>query len=235
MGAFITMNEQSSSPNALLRIALIVAVTLLMASKDEAQAEQLLPGRSIRYTSGSATSSGWEQGLVEGTPNLGHFYWSPITSYSQNYVKVPLPANKNLEKAGNQPVQLRPSGSIYAKPIHVPLPANQNHVNASIQTANRVVGSVYAKPIHVPLPVARHAPLQTASSLSGKLRVPSGAHTSADVFLRLASEHVSGQIVHRRAAAPTIATYATLYASRAGTSTQASLASKDVHGKLLDH
>ncbi len=229
------MSEHMSRPIAAARTALCLAVALLMAMQDTALAEQLRPGRSIRYTSGSATSSGWEQGLVEGTPNLGHFYWSPITSYSQNYIKIPLPVNKNLEKASNHPGQLRPAGSIYAKPIHVPLPSNKNLVNAGVQSAAqlRMAGSIYAKPTHMPLPVAQHAPLHTASNVTAKVRVRSGPQASADVSARLSSENVSGHIGHRRAVAPTVATYSGLYPKGTTTSTQTSLASKDVHGQLL--
>src|SRR5262249_7610097 len=180
-------------------------------------------------------SSGWEQGLVEGTPNLGHFYWSPITGYSQSYVKAPLPVNENLKAASRQPLQLRPAGSIYVKPIHVPLPANNTPKRASVQSATqlRVAGSIYVKPIHLPLPSVQRSPLQTVSTVSARVRAPSGPAESTDVSARLTSEHVNGQIDHRKAVAPMVATYSAPAPRYTGTSSQGWLASKAVHGQLV--
>lgn len=39
--------------------------------------------RTVRTTVGSETVTGWWAGMVEGDKNLGHYFWSPITSYKQ--------------------------------------------------------------------------------------------------------------------------------------------------------
>jgi hypothetical protein len=131
-----------------------LSIALCIVTDAEALAQQLQPGRTMRYTSGSTTTSNWERSLVKGTPNLGHFYWSPITSYSQNYVKVPLPANDKLANA--QAPAPRQPGSIYVKPTHVPLPMAQRE-------PRRTVARVSAK-------LASVAPPGTACNLSAQLR-----------------------------------------------------------------
>ncbi|HEY9868949.1 MAG TPA: hypothetical protein V6D08_07265 [Candidatus Obscuribacterales bacterium] len=202
--------------------SLLLALSFVVAACVPAVAEELKPGRGIRYTAGATTSSGWERSLVEGTPNLARFYWAPITSYSQKYIKAPLPPNERLETARKlQQAPLRAPGTIYVKPIHTPLPVV---ARAPVHTATEV--SAYVKPVHVPLPTA---------SVAAKLRAPATAVTSAHVSAQLRSQEVSGEIKHYGAVSPTVATYAVSHPAyrQEHVTSNSARATTDVYGQLV--
>lgn len=76
---------------------------------------------TYRVTTGSTTNQGWEHDLVQGTPNLKHWTWVPVTSYNQGYVRIGPKQAKKPEhiNIANLP---RPKGGIYVKPTKVALP-----------------------------------------------------------------------------------------------------------------
>jgi hypothetical protein len=224
------MNERHHHSVIPLLNSLLLALSLLLSADVPTGAEQLKPGRSIRYTAGATTSSGWERSLVEATPNLGRFYWAPITSYSQKYIKAPLPPNERLERARKmQPAPLRAPGTIYVKPIHALLPA----VERTPVTSTSAV-SAYVKPVHVPPPATKPSPMRVAN-VSAKLRLRSGTIASAEVSARLSSREVGGEIKHYGAVSPAIATYASPYPAyrQERRTSHSPRASTNVHGKLL--
>ncbi len=78
---------------------------------------QMRPG--IRYTIGSKTNRGWENGLLKGNAGLKHFYWSPVTSMVQ---ASPSQTTKAQARSA-APMQQRHEFH-YAKPIKAALPVN---------------------------------------------------------------------------------------------------------------
>src|SRR5579885_301187 len=103
----------------------------------------------IRYTVGAQTNAGWEKPLVSGNKNLGHFFWSPITSMVQASPSKPTSA-----QAMPAPTQAKPEYH-YAKPVHAALPqrppepvhvvAKRTTTQATRATLNRSTADVSAK------------------------------------------------------------------------------------------
>lgn len=141
--------------------------------------QQQLPARNytpgVRYTTGSVTVSGWEKGLTDGDPNLRHWNWSAVTSYTQSvYGKVP--AGAYLDKS-----KQRQPGSIYVKPVHInpdTYAKKFTEVNVPVEhqgpkyvansTARTGTGATLLAPRYVP--VNNETPRQTATNVSAKVR-----------------------------------------------------------------
>jgi hypothetical protein len=92
--------------------------------------------RGLRETVGSVQISGWEQGLVQANPNLGHWNWSPmyaniqrIRGYGDNdQVQGPHTTGKGATQAQPDPAMLQQQQqSHYIKPNHIPLPVPEWH------------------------------------------------------------------------------------------------------------
>jgi len=61
---------------------------------------------------------GWEQGLVKKSPNLGNYYWTPITEYTQNK------GSRQTGKGARPSSSSAPTVRRYVKPHFAPLPVN---------------------------------------------------------------------------------------------------------------
>ena len=145
-----------------------------------------IPG--VRYTTGAVTVSGWEQTLTTNDPNLKHWNWSAMTSYTQScYGKVPAGAYMNKK---------RPSGGIYVKPVHVNpetyaqkrLPYPPINYNANNHSAANVNGNVrFAKPSSGSAAVAKsYSGNYTNTNVGGQIVAGSG-NASRDVYGKLVS------------------------------------------------
>lgn len=64
------------------RLSVIIAGILLAIPASPAFAESKAPP-AVRTTIGAVRVKGWESDLVHSDPNLGNWYWSPITNYIQ--------------------------------------------------------------------------------------------------------------------------------------------------------
>lgn len=115
-----------------------------------AQQQRMIPG--VRYTTGAVTTAGWEKSLTDSNPNLKRWNWSAITSYTQSsYNKVPPGAF--VQKSNKPELQaLKPTGSIYVKPIQV---SPEIYAKKRVQPGVIVVGNT-----------------NNTSSVSGRVRVP---------------------------------------------------------------
>lgn len=144
----------------------------LRVQQSQLPARQYTPG--VRYTTGSVTVSGWEKGLTDGDPNLRHWNWSAVTSYTQTvYGKVPAGAylDKNKQK---------PPGSIYVKPIHVSPDAYVKKTTPYIAAPNngpQYTSNSSSRTGTGAIPIAPHyprveAPAQSNTNVSAKIRVP---------------------------------------------------------------
>lgn len=123
---------------------------LNQAQAASAQQQRMIPG--VRYTTGAVTTSGWEKSLTDGNPNLRRWNWSAITSYTQSsYNKVPPGA---FVQKTNKPEQqaLKPTGSIYVKPIQV---SPEIYAKKRVQPGVIVVGNT-----------------NNTSSVSGRVKLP---------------------------------------------------------------
>lgn len=108
-----------------------------------------VPG--VRYTTGAVTTSGWEKTLTDGDPNLRHWNWSAMTSYTQSsYGKVP---------AGAYQKEKRPSSGVYVKPVHINPDTYAQKRQPFVPIAART-----------PAPARTNAGNQTASNVSGTVR-----------------------------------------------------------------
>ena len=130
-----------------LPVTLLIVVFTLLTGASAANA-QGLEGRTIRYTTGPIITRGWEAELVKGTPNLGRYYWNPITSMGQAYKKIP------------STVALKP-GSIYVKPVQVPLPLAHRtpieaRANRQLQTSARLTSNQVQASVSLPQTIATY-------------------------------------------------------------------------------
>lgn len=82
-----------------------------------AQNIKMRPG--IRYTTGAVTTAGWEKSLTDNDPNLRRWNWSAMTSYTQSMYNHVAPGAMVKKKDTAEIAALRPTGSIYVKPIQV--------------------------------------------------------------------------------------------------------------------
>lgn len=105
-------------PYSLMSFGLSLFLTCLCAPANAQQAESTTVYESKRT---AHKVSGWEHGLVKRSPNLGKYYWTPLTEYSQN---------KGSRRTGKGVRQASPSGQPaqtarhYVKPRFAPLPKN---------------------------------------------------------------------------------------------------------------
>lgn len=136
-----------------------------------------VPG--VRYTTGAVTTAGWEKTLTDGDPNLRHWNWSAMTSYTQSsYGKVP---------AGAYQKDKRPAGGVYVKPVHI---------NPDTYAQKR---QPFA-PITARTPARTNAGNQTASNVSAtvKFNRPSGQPVEAVAKTyggNYTNTNVGGQVV----------------------------------------
>jgi hypothetical protein len=145
---------------------------------------------SIRVTTGSHTSAGWEKNLTDGDPNLRHWTWMPVTSYDQGYIRTPAGQDQN-----GRSLLKRPPGHIYIKPQTMPLPRRVYHF--ADPTPRRSVADLSGS---VRLPNNKPSapePAQTAerkvatySDISGRLMAPKYSAPPSE------SKAVHGRLLH---------------------------------------
>lgn len=180
-------------------IPAFLAGTAFAQDISEAHPQRVRAG--LRYTTGAVTTHGWEKTLTEKNPNLGHWNWSAMTSYTQTEYKKVEPGafiSKGKQKAPPNAIHaqtpLRNPGSIYQKPVHISpetfaprrnyqMPAQ--HVDspeAVHEAGDRALSSsktgVQARlmpapaAVHEPMRSYSPKPLSTSSTLSGVLIPP---------------------------------------------------------------
>lgn len=146
----------------------------MMQQLPDSVRNNMKPG--VRYTIGAQTMKGWENSLVTGNKNLGHFYWSPVTSMVQASPSKP---------TGSQSIAAAPA------------PRREYHYSKPIKGAMPINPSVY-------LPPERHAvannlpPVRktVSTDLSGKLafKKPKGHRASGDVNGQLISTNTNAKL-----------------------------------------
>lgn len=101
------------------------ALTVLAASSAQADQKRII---GLRETVGSVAISGWEQGLVQANPNLGHWHWTPVYANIQRIRTWgdpnPTQPGANKSTTAREPNIPPPH---YVKPIQLPLPEPQWH------------------------------------------------------------------------------------------------------------
>ncbi|MBY0547156.1 MAG: hypothetical protein K2W95_07670 [Candidatus Obscuribacterales bacterium] len=132
-----------------------------------------VPG--VRYTTGAVTTAGWEKTLTDGDPNLRHWNWSAMTSYTQSSYGKVAPGAFQKDK--------RPSGGVYVKPVHI---------NPDTFAQKRAP--------FVPVSARTNAGSQTASNVSGTVRFPRPASQPAEAVAKTyggnyTNTNVGGQVV----------------------------------------
>jgi hypothetical protein len=126
----------------------------------------------VRYTTGYTESSGWEQSLVKGQPNLGRWNWSPIVSYTQSVGSRP------TGKGASAAPSIVPRTSHYVKYNHCALPVaaqpsvnsysaeSNSHGSVSGHTMNRTT-LTYGENVHG---TAFYASPMTSTDVRGVIR-----------------------------------------------------------------
>ena len=159
-------------------------------SGNQGQQYKMQPG--IRYTTGAVTTAGWEKTLTDGDPNLRRWNWSAMTTYTQScYNKVPPGAfvKKNQKDAP----ALRPTGSIYVKPVHIAADAYvkkdkpQPVMVVGTASGNGSVSGQVRLPKPVVASVAPAAKSYNVNYVSGTLSVAQGE--------TLATRQVHGRLI----------------------------------------
>lgn len=79
------------------------------SAKDSALAQ-------LPTTTGVVVTRGWESNLVKSDPNLGHWHWNAIYSFTSSRPKG------NVQKGSESEHKAQAPTSHYMKPIHVALP-----------------------------------------------------------------------------------------------------------------
>jgi len=126
-------NEISKAPchisgpaNWLFALALLFAVCAPVNAQ-QAETKTVYESKRTAHKVG-----GWEHGLIKRTPNLGKYYWTPMTEYTQN--KGSRRTGKGVQ-TGSPTKQLTRH---YVKPKFVPLPKNDRaQYSASQMTETR--------------------------------------------------------------------------------------------------
>ncbi len=159
-------------------------------SGSQGQQFKMQPG--IRYTTGAVTTSGWEKTLTDGDPNLKRWNWSAMTTYTQScYNKVP--AGAFVKKNQKDAPALKPTGSIYVKPVRI---AADAYVKKEKPQPVMVVGTgsnTASVSGHVRLPkpvvasIAPAAKSYNVNYVSGTLSIPDGES--------LATRQVHGKLI----------------------------------------
>lgn len=160
----------------------------------------------VRVTTGVEEVKGWEQGLVKGNPNLGHWHWDPIYSYKQGYGVL---RQKPL-KPGNGPF----AGGQPGKPTK--------------STFNYPIDHHDVKPIHLP-----YSP-QAMAEIQGRLSQPERQQSPENE--PETKESVSGQLTNHPIKQPVISSYKHTYAQLANPETALKYSNQqtDVYGQLLN-
>ncbi|HEY9784862.1 MAG TPA: hypothetical protein V6D17_05625 [Candidatus Obscuribacterales bacterium] len=110
-------------------LALSLFASILVGCQLKAQA-QVQTTEEVTYGKRTAYSvSGWERDLVKADPNLGNFYWNPITKYTQS---------KGSRRTSRQTVHVSPQEfrSRYMKPIHTQLPTASKGASGTLASSS---------------------------------------------------------------------------------------------------
>lgn len=85
--------------------------------------------------------TGWQSGLVNRSPNLGQYYWSPVTRYTETRGSRHTGKGAKVGGAGNN------SKSHYVKPRFAPLPENHRAQFSAVEMERntQIVGKVRFK------------------------------------------------------------------------------------------
>jgi hypothetical protein len=179
------------------------------------------PGRNyapgVRYTTGAVRVSGWEKTLTDGDPNLRHWNWSAVTTYTQSaYGRVPAGAYLDKKKAPGgiyvKPVQIQPGAYLKKTTAYV---SNNNEPDyVSNRSAKTGTGAKLIAPQYQP--VQANNSNQTASNVTGRVRFKKPVAVAA--------------------AEPTAKTYSGDYTNAnvgGRIMTDSTRSSRDVYGKLM--
>lgn len=111
-----------SLKNSHILLAFLTGTTIVMLTAASADAQGSNSSYTVRETNGYVTVAGWEHQLVQGNPNLRHFSWMPVTSYTQGNATY-----KTSTSAAHQQLPQR-AQHIYIKPLHIAtiIPAHQS-------------------------------------------------------------------------------------------------------------
>lgn len=181
-----------SRGTAPLRTICLAVLGLTLSAAVPVCAQNNQPERSIRVTTGSVQVSGWEQGIVQGNPNLSHFTWMPMSSNVQGIRRLPGSGGPTT----GQPLPPRQAGPAY---FHAPTPVSS--------------GSHYVKPIHIPTeltsrqlsdkPVHVSEAADERSYVDGQVRLPQ--RTDGQVSGQLRSRPMAdGQISRQLGSYPKV-------------------------------
>ncbi len=125
---------------ALAAVCIVMASILgdmLFVPASAQQAENF----NYQATRKSHKVTGWQQGLVNRSPNLGQYYWSPITRYTETK------GSRNTGKGARIGSAANNSGQHYVKPRFVPLPENHRAQFTAVEMErnSQVIGKVRFK------------------------------------------------------------------------------------------
>lgn len=144
-----------------MKSAFLLLLTLIAAAAAQTLSTPAMAyERAVRITTGAHTVSGWETNLVKGNPNLSHWNWSPITSYSQGCARIATPGAEHSPERPLEPyhyvkpvrvataVAAKPTGDRMSAPTVNQYQRCSTKVNASLKTPdNQASTSVQAKPL----------------------------------------------------------------------------------------
>jgi hypothetical protein len=134
------VNTSISKRKAFAAVYLVIASVLgdmLFVPVSAQQAENF----TYQSTRVSHKVTGWQHGLVKRSPNLGQYYWSPITRYTETKGSRHTGKGARVGGAANN------SGNHYVKPRFAPLPENHRAQFSAIEMARsgEVTGKVRSK------------------------------------------------------------------------------------------
>lgn len=189
-------NRLLPTNKATLIVAVSFAINLLTQTCASAQAvtestqpAEMRPG--VRYTTGSYRISGWENELVKGDPNLGHWNWSAMVGYTQSMGSKH--TGKGATAAPLSPVAMQRSH--YVKYNHVPTMVPAQQLASRPDVSARMSSSDVSASLR---------PNNSHNAVSGMLRRPIALSYGGDYHNSTGSamgtlEHkdVFGQITHR--------------------------------------
>jgi hypothetical protein len=116
------VTDDSSLPVAMLRQQQVpMALQTPTVIHQEFAPQQMRPG--VRYTTGYTQTRGWENNLIKGNSNLGHWNWSPMVSYTQSS------PSRSTARQSNTAPNVVPRVCHYVKPIHVAMPLSELQIS----------------------------------------------------------------------------------------------------------
>jgi hypothetical protein len=115
------VTDDSASPAPMLQQQAPIALQTPAVIHQEFAPQQMRQG--VRYTTGYTETRGWENNLVKGDSNLGHWNWSPMVSYTQSS-----PSKATARQATCAPT-IVPRVSHYVKPIHAAMPLSELQIS----------------------------------------------------------------------------------------------------------